>query len=65
MKEGFVFKHDDFLLLKDDRHNLLTVLHENQHGTGANIELDTIKANIKITAGKTMLLPAKGRLIII
>ena len=42
MKEGFVFKHDDFLLLKDDKHNLLTVLHENQHGTGANIELDII-----------------------
>ena len=43
MKEGFVFKHDDFLLLKDDKHNLLTVLHENQHGTGANIELDKIE----------------------
>ena len=42
MKEGFVFKHDDVLLLKDDKHNLLTVLHENQHGTGANIELDII-----------------------
>ena len=40
MKEGLFSNRMTRAFSSDDKHNLLTVLHENQHGRRADIELN-------------------------